>query len=80
MLSLTVILDMHVSIDGLFENRSERTTQADSLIQLAEADQSFVVNSAQSYLLSSDLFTTLKMFKYTLQQTKDPFLDADISV
>lgn len=50
----------HTSIDGLFEARSEKTTQVDSLIQLAEADQLSEVKSVRSYLLSTGLFTDFK--------------------
>lgn len=52
----------HISIDGLLEGRSERTTQVDSLIQLAKADQPSEVKSVRSYLLSSDFFTDFLSF------------------
>lgn len=47
----------------LDEDRSEETTQVDSLIQLAGADQPSNVKSVWNDVLLTDLFTCLKLNK-----------------
>lgn len=51
----------------LVEDRSEETTQVDSLIQLAGADQPSNVKSVWNDVLLTDLFTCLKL-KYIHQK------------